>query len=162
MGAPKGNKNALGNKGGGDKTDYKPEYATIAYQMTLLGATDAEMADALGKSETTINAWKHSHVEFAKALTRGKLYADAHVADRLHQRACGYSHDAVKVFMPAGATEPVYAPYTEHYPPDTAALSLWLRNRQSGKWRDKVEQEITIKGELAERLDDLRKRRTKG
>ena len=23
-----------------------------------------------------------------------------------------------------------YAPYTAHYPPDTQAASLWLRNRQ--------------------------------
>jgi hypothetical protein len=33
--------------------------------------------------------------------------------------------------------EPVYAEYTEHYPPDTGAASLWLRNRQPEKWRDK-------------------------
>ena len=29
-------------------------------------------------------------------------------------------------------------PYTEHYPPDTQAASLWLRNRQPRQWRDKV------------------------
>jgi len=41
----------------------------------------------------------------------------------------GYTHEATKIFMPAGAEAPVYAPYTEHYPPDTHAASLWLRNR---------------------------------
>jgi hypothetical protein len=39
----------------------------------------------------------------------------------------------------AGAAAPVYAPYTEHYPPDTHAASLWLRNRQPTKWRDRQE-----------------------
>jgi hypothetical protein len=27
------------------------------------------------------------------------------------------------------------------YPPDTAAASLWLRNRQPAKWRDKTDVE---------------------
>lgn len=27
----------------------------------------------------------------------------------------------------------------KHYPPDPAAASLWLRNRQGGRWRDKIE-----------------------
>ena len=44
---------------------------------------------------------------------------------------------AVKIFMPAGAEAPVCASYTEHYPPDTQAASLWLRNRQPAKWRDR-------------------------
>jgi hypothetical protein len=47
----------------------------------------------------------------------------------------------VKIFMPAGASAPVVAKYREHYPPDTAAASLWLRNRRSDKWRDKHEHE---------------------
>jgi len=141
MPAPKGNKNAVGNKGGGRKTDYLPQYATVAFRMALLGATDAEMAAAFDVGENTLNAWKKQHVEFFEALTRGKIEADANVAERLYMRGMGYSHDAVKIFMPAGADEPVYAPYTEHYPPDTAAASLWLRNRQPAKWRDKQEHE---------------------
>jgi hypothetical protein len=28
----------------------------------------------------------------------------------------GYSYDAVKIFMPAGAKKPIYAPYVEHAP----------------------------------------------
>jgi hypothetical protein len=79
------------------------------------------------------------HPEFSDSIARGKIFADAKVADRLYKRALGYSHDAVKTFMPAGAEAPVYAPYTQHYPPDTPAASLWLRNRQSGKWRERFE-----------------------
>jgi hypothetical protein len=49
----------------------------------------------------------------------------------------GYSHPAVKIFMPAGASEPVYAPYTQHYPPDANAALRWLMNRQPERWRDR-------------------------
>jgi hypothetical protein len=35
-----------------------------------------------------------------------------------------------------------------------------LKNHAPEDYKDKTEQEITIRGELAERLDDLRKRRS--
>lgn len=127
------------NKAKGRPTDYRPEYAEQAYKLCLLSATDAEMADFFRTSEVTLNAWKQQFPDFLKSIHAGKLTADSNVAYRLYERAMGYSHSAVKIFMPAGAEEPVYAPYTEHYPPDTNAASLWLRNRQSAKWRDRIE-----------------------
>jgi len=36
----------------------------------------------------------------------------------LYERAVGYNYDAVKIFMPANAKKPVYAPYVEHISPD--------------------------------------------
>ena len=42
------------------------------------------------------------------------------------------SHEAV----PAGADKPVYAPYVQRYPPDTAVALRRLQNRQPGRWRD--------------------------
>jgi hypothetical protein len=47
-----------------------------------------------------------------QAISRGREKADAEVAERLCNRAMGYDREAVKIFMPAGAKEPVYAPYT--------------------------------------------------
>jgi hypothetical protein len=117
---------------------YMAKYADQAYKLGLLGATDAEMADIFEVSESTLNLWKQRHPEFSESIKRGKAEADANVAEKLYQRACGYSHPAVKIFMPQGAAEPVYADFTEHYPPDTQAASLWLRNRQPAKWRDKT------------------------
>ena len=35
----------------------------------------------------------------------------------------------------------VYAPYTEHHPPDANAAFRWLMNRQPERWRDKREVE---------------------
>jgi hypothetical protein len=67
--------------------------------------------------------------------------ADDRVVRSLYRRSVGYTYEAVKIFMPAGAKQPVYAPYREHVPPDTAAASLWLRNRRKDEWRDKQSHE---------------------
>jgi hypothetical protein len=72
-------------------------------------------------------------------MDRGNIIADAEVADKLYHRAYGYSHEAVKRFMPAGASDPVCAPYVEHYPPDTMAATRWLGNRQRRLWSERME-----------------------
>jgi len=125
----------------GRPTLYREEYVEQAFKLALLGMTDAEMASFFEVSVDTVNEWKRVHPEFSASITRGKSEADSDVAEKLYRRAMGYSHEAVKIFMPAGASEPVYAPYTEHYPPDTQAASLWLRNRQPARWRDKQDVE---------------------
>ena len=126
----------------GRPSSYKPEYAPQAVKLCRLGATDAEMADFFGVSEQTINAWKNAHPEFLESLKAGKLEADANVADRLYQRAMGYTHEAVKIAAnPQG--DHVAVPYTEHYAPDTTAAIFWLKNRRPDQWRDKHTQELT-------------------
>ena len=129
----------------GRPSDYRDEFPELAYKLCLLGAIDRELADFFEVSEQTINAWKEAHPEFLESLKRGKRYADANVADRLYRRATGYSHEAVKIFMPSGASEPVYAKYTEHYAPDTTACIFWLKNRRPDLWRDVQAREHTGK-----------------
>lgn len=129
----------------GRPTSYRAEYAEQAEKLCKLGATDAEMADFFGVAESTIYAWKLAEPEFSEAIKKGKLLADANVADRLYQRAMGYSHDAVKIAAsPSG--EHVAVPFTEHYPPDTTAAIFWLKNRRPDQWRDKQVQEMTGAG----------------
>lgn len=130
----------------GRPTKYTDKTADQAYKLYLLKATDEEVADFFGVHVDTLYEWQSVHQEFSESTTRGKLQADAEVAEKLRERALGYSHKAVKIFMPAGASEPVYAEYEEHYPPDTQAASLWLRNRQPEKWRDKQDHELAGPG----------------
>lgn len=120
---------------------WKDEYVRIAEGAAKLGATDREVAEMLGVSERTLNYWKHQRPELVAALKVGKEAADQRVEQSLYRRAVGYSHDAVKIFMPAGAEKPVYAPYTEHFAPDTTAAIFWLKNRRPQDWRDKQEVE---------------------
>lgn len=125
----------------GRPTAYRPEYAQQVYKLCLLRATDVELADFFGVSERTLNTWKDKHPEFLQSITRGKVQADAEVAEKLRERAMGYSHPEEKIFQSGG--EIIRAETIRHYPPDTQAASLWLRNRQPDKWRDKQDHEVT-------------------
>lgn len=132
-------------KKNGRPTAYKAAYAKQAYRLCLLGATDSDLAKFFEVSVPTIDTWKKEHPRFLGSMQDGKETADANVAHSLYKRALGYSHEAVKILTVAngnnqGSTVET-VPYTEHYPPDTAAASLWLRNRQPKRWRDKVEVE---------------------
>lgn len=120
---------------------YQPEFATQAAKLCLLGATDQEIADFFEIDVRTVYRWKHDHEEFCQALKGGKEVADERVERSLYQRAIGYEQDEVKIFMPGGASEPVYAPFRAKVAPDTTAAIFWLKNRRSGEWRDKTEQE---------------------
>jgi hypothetical protein len=119
----------------GRPTKYREEYADQVYKLALLGLTLEEMATFFEVSVSTVSLWKVEHPKFSEAIARGGTPADAEVAVSLRQRALGYSHPAVKIFMPAGSREPVIVDYVEHYPPDTHAAAMWLWNRQPGKWR---------------------------
>lgn len=117
----------------GRPSSYRDEYAEQARKLCLLGYTDIELAEFFSVCEKTINNWKTDFPEFLQSITCGKAIADAEVADGLYQRARGYSHPDVHVSSYEGCI--TITPITKHYPPDTPAASLWLRNRQSKKWR---------------------------
>jgi hypothetical protein len=123
----------------GRPSSYKAEYAEQAKKLALLGATDQEMADFFKVDVRTVHRWKHEHDEFCHALKAGKEAADDRVERSLYQRAIGYEQDEVKIFMPGGAKEPVYAPFRAKVAPDTTAAIFWLKNRRSADWRDKQE-----------------------
>ena len=104
--------------GRGRPTKYKPEYVQFAKQLAKLGATDAGLADAFQVRISTIRLWMNNYPEFSEAIKVEKAAANQRVERSLYERANGYSYDAVKIFMPAGAKEPVIVHYTEHCPPD--------------------------------------------
>lgn len=152
MGAPKGNKFAAGNPGGGRKTIYQKEYAEQAFKYALLGADDEQIAELLEVSVTTINRWKLAHKEFKKALYDGKIKADAEIAHSLYQRAKGYSHKDTDIRVVDGVI--VQTEITKIYPPDTAAAKVWLHNRQAKIWKDKQIVEGTITGQIHLHIDE--------
>lgn len=123
---------------GGRPSKYDPaKTPEQAYKLCLLGATDKELADFFGVAESTLNKWKVDYPEFSEALNRGKVEADARVAQSLYHRALGYEHPDTDIRVVNG--EIVITPTIKRYPPDTAAAIFWLKNRQRGKWRDKIE-----------------------
>lgn len=125
----------------GRPTKYEAKYNKQAEKLCKLGATDKEMADFFEIVESTLNLWKKEYPKFSESIKKGKLFADANVAESLYKRATGYSHPEVDIRVINDRI--VTTALTKHYPPDTAALIFWLKNRQKKKWRDKIEQGFT-------------------
>lgn len=139
-------KETVKNKGGAP-TKYKEEYNEQVRKLCLLGSTDKSLADFFNVSEATINNWKIEHPKFLESIREGKEVADANVADALYNRAIGFSHPHDHITNFQGEIK--ITPTTKHYPADTGAAFIWLKNRKnksSDGWRDK--QEVEHSGEV--------------
>lgn len=134
---------------GGRPTLYRSEYADQAQKYCLLGATNEDLAQFFDVSVTTIKNWMRDHEEFLAAIKNGKEIADARVAESLFKRANGFVAPDTHFAVING--EVVETPTEKVYPPDTTACIFWLKNRQPGKWRDKVE----IKQETEHTFPDM-------
>lgn len=150
----------------GRPTEYNPEYCEQVEKLCKLGATDKEIADFFEVTEQTINNWKSDYPEFFESIKKGKIIADAEVANSLHKRAVGYRYDEVtyekigpgedQIEVGEAGIESVKQDIykkkvvTKEVPPDVAAQNIWLKNRrgkvakEAQRWADK--HEITGEG----------------
>lgn len=138
----------------GRPSAFKPEYCEQARKLCLLGLIDKELAEYFEVAESTLNKWKLDHPEFSESLKKGKQIADAEVSASLYHRAVGYEHDDIDIRVIDSVV--VKTDIRKIYPPETVAAIFWLKNRQLGKWRDKVEQDVKVTHRtLAEELAEL-------
>jgi hypothetical protein len=121
----------------GRPTDYRPEYAEQAEKLTLLGATDIQLADFFEVAESTIHLWKHAHPKFSESIKLGKEIADQNVERSLYRKATGYEFESEKIFCQEGQI--VRAQTREFVPPSDTAMIFWLKNRKPSEWRDRME-----------------------
>lgn len=130
----------------GRPTDYKPEFDNQAYKLCLLGFTDKDLAGFFEVTEQTINNWKKANPSFFESLTRGKIMADAEVAESFYKSATGFEKEIeeAKVISIGDYTQRVeIVKLKKYFPPERGAQLSWLKNRQPQKWRDKQEIETT-------------------
>lgn len=153
---------------GGRPSNFKREFSGLAHKFCLLGATNADLADLFEVTERTIERWTADIPVFCRALKRGRVVANATVAERLYSRATGHTHPAVKIFLVdeevttfvdgekviTRTKKPLVVPYTEHYPPETVAGIFWLKNRDRVNWRDKVEIDATHRHDPSSLTDE--------
>jgi len=142
MGAPNGNKFAIGNKGGGRPPKYHVNYAKLAALAYKSGHIDQEVAELLGISVVTLHKWNLKHHEFNEARKSGKAPADERVIESLYNRALGFVRNG------------------RYFPPDVTACIFWLKNRRPDEWRDRQDQRHTFVQDnrtAAEILADLQR-----
>jgi len=146
------------------KRGRKSKKDSIHYEGLKLcyskGFTDKETALALQITDDTLNNWKRKDPKFFKSLIDWKLEADAKVERALYERAVGFECPDTKAQWVqddnGGRWE--YAELKKIYPPDTPAMTMWLKNRKPKVWREKQEIEhsgtvnISITGEDSECL----------
>ncbi len=156
------------NKGGRPSL-YKEEYASLAFNYCLLGATDEDLATFFEVQKSTINNWKNDYPEFLDSIKKGKVQADAVIARKLFDRAKGAIINTQQAFKVKSITYNGNGQKTEiesieiinlrqEQPPDTTAAIFWLKNR-SGNWKDKKEVDANIEvkpmtKELAKKIID--------
>lgn len=117
-------------------SSYGPDAVAIAGKMAEAGATNIEIANALGISVRTFSSWLSKHAELRAVLKVGKAGPDERVKASLFNRAVGYSYEAEKIFYNHKTGEVVRVPYIEHVPPETVACIFWTKNRMPDQFRD--------------------------
>jgi hypothetical protein len=134
-------------------TKYDPsKHPHQAYQMSLLGATDKEVAAVMMIQPSTFYSWKERYPKFRIASDEGKLLVDGLVAEKLLSRALGCSVPEDVILSHQGEhVETVRR--LKHIEPNVVAQIFWLKNRRPKEWRDK--QEIEATGDLGEALSKI-------
>lgn len=134
---------------------YQDAYASVAYQIGLLGGTHKCIASACEVSEQTIHNWMKKYPEFKLAWLDGRLLADCNVVNSLYRSAIGYNLKFVESKIVNDKL--VITEKLRHYPPNMTAAMYWLNNRQPHLWKSKVEVEPEIVAEPidSKKMDDL-------
>lgn len=141
----------------GRPTEYRPEYVEQAEKLSLLGATDMQMADFFGVAESTFHLWKLTHPEFSESIKLAKENADKNVERSLYRKALGYEFESEKIFCSEGQV--IRAKTREIVPPSDTAMIFWLKNRKPNDWRDKTDLSVSGSIDLASRLSAARERK---
>jgi hypothetical protein len=81
MPAPKGNRFAVGNKGGGRHSQFNPKFTRRAELAGRAGFTDTELAELFDVSLSAVEKWKRQREDFRNALKIGKAEADGRLPD---------------------------------------------------------------------------------
>ncbi len=138
---------------------YNPAYCELARDYCLVGATNEVLADFFGVSRRTIQNWIATHPDFADAVRKGRVAADAKVVRAPFERATGFSGKVTRTTLYRGEKHTITT--TVSYPPDTQACVFWLRNRQSEYWQARAEappELEVIDDDLAAMLDAVGER----
>ena len=126
-------KNVHGN------STYREVYNSIAFYLCKLGANDEELGEAFKVDVRTIHNWKIAYADFFHSIKDGKIFFDTGLIENaLKKKALGYEYEEIKEEFEGD--KPVKKTITtKHSGPDTGSIALYLKNRASKDWKDKIE-----------------------
>lgn len=131
-------------------------YDDWVWSLSVDGLSHAEIAKVIGVSKRTLNQWSREHDSFKQALAASKEVADAEVMRALHRRAVGYEYTEKKRVAVLDAEGNERKSKEEENQkkvvPDVAAQRFWLKNRQSGTWKDKIDSVLSADSEVEVQL----------
>lgn len=126
----------------GRPSTFNEQIKNVIINLYKEGKTNQQVADCIGVHRRTLDFWKAKDAEFLRTINEIKDLPDKLIEATLFQKACGYSHKEEKVFCSEGQI--ITHDTTKQYPPDTASMIFWLKNRQPKRWREKMESERDI------------------
>ncbi len=123
------------------------------------GLVDAQIANNMGVSRSTLSDWKTKYPELLDTLNKNKEIVDREVENALLKRALGYSYEeTTKELVKNPLTEEVRLEVTKvvtkQVSPDTTAQIFWLKNRKPVDWRDKKDVGVTFDKSLEDFFGD--------
>lgn len=141
-------------------TEIKPRLDEIG-EWVRQGATNIEIAEALGVHKGTICEYLKLYPEFAETLKKNRMSGIAQVKNALFKKAVGFEYEEKKIYMTKdedGKTKQHTEITKKQALPDSVAIAMYLRNydknfSDSDKFTKKVKE---AELELRKQMNDLK------
>jgi transcriptional regulator with XRE-family HTH domain len=141
----------------GPACKYNPMlHPRAAQAMAKIGATQADIAEALGVTTRTLQMWLTKFPELRAAVNAGNQVFDRRVERALAERAIGFWVTWEDEELHPITGRKVLVTKKKYLPPDTKAGIFWASNRMPDKWRRVQKHEVQVErkssGELLHEL----------
>lgn len=150
--AKRGRKNAY-------ETMIKPRFSDI-FDWLQNGATEKQIAENLGVSETTWCKYKAENAEFREFIKKGRESLVLKLRGALVKKAMGFEYTETKKYSkrdPDGQVSQYVEETTKKALPDVAAINLCLKNYDPDNWANDPQalqlkrEELELRREIADK-----------
>jgi len=140
------------------KTDHIRRNEEKILQLYKHGAIDADVTNTLKINPETYKKYLRNNRDFYDKIWELKFEFDVEVVEEsLKKRANGFEYEEVHTEVNEdknGQQRKSVKRIKKFIPPDTTAMIFILKNRNSKKWRDKQEVDVTVV-DLSKAIENL-------